>query len=102
MKDQANVERAKSIFEDMTAQPEKLFRIGSRNNDCVNFAILCHVIGLEWLKEYEEIRPYLWFKGRPDELHQDKEIVDKLWTISTYLDTWGPEGEEDEALSYMI
>ena len=102
MKDPSNVEHAKSLFGDMTAHPDRLFHIGSRNNDCVNFAILCHVIGLEWLKEYEKIRPYLWFWSRPDSIVQDGEIVDRFWTIDNYLDSWGPEGEEDKALSYMI
>lgn len=102
MKDPKNVEHAESLFGDMTAFPEKLFHVGSRNNDCVNFAILCHVLGKSWLAEYEKIRPRLWFSSRPDARIQNAEITDRFWTIDNYLPLWGPEGEEDQALSYMI
>lgn len=72
---------------------------GYRNNQAVNLSIALHVLGYHpdiWLKKLLNHVPIEYDK-------QDFEIFcDHLWRVENYLYSWGPQGQEELALDFLI
>lgn len=77
------------------------FGDGRRNDDCVDICIAYHVLGTS----HENILPkvigcHKRLYNRPTG-HAAITVRNKINDIVGYLDTWGPEGKEENALNYL-
>lgn len=73
-------------------------RPGNRNNTAVNLCCLLHAGGVEDCVDW-----FTAFDGFVDLPVMDfKETTDAILRVEPYLDAWGPEGMEDDALCYMV
>lgn len=91
------IKEATDILVRMKSNPTAYFNEGSRNNDCVNWSIACHVIGLDPIDEF-----YVESGELFSHAVNDSYVREKFDTISGYLDEWGPKGQEEEALEYIM
>lgn len=81
----------KDFFED-----PKAFHAGRRNDDAVDFSIICHCLGVDPREEFDKLCVEHDFKKVDYDL-----AVDHMERVEPYLDRWGEEGTMD-AMVYCI
>ena len=78
---------------------KKFAAAGNRNNQAVNTCIALHVLGYN---------PIIWFKNffkeEKDRFYSNdiESFMEHVGRVCDYLDTWGPVGNEGDALQYCI
>lgn len=73
-----------------------------RNEDAVNGCIALHVLGYDaiaWFDNFCEEQKKDWDQWYIADLNKFLEHVDR---VGAYLDSWGPEGREADALLYAL
>ena len=76
---------------------QNFMRVGQRNNDAVDMAIMCHVL-------HEDPLQYASVKCTRVNFPNSATYIDlrnRLKKIEPYLGKWGEEGKEYEALDYL-
>lgn len=87
---------AQEVINELTSDP-LFMTLGHRNNHAVNLCCACRVLGLD---------PIEWWKGYCEAEHIDKMHYDlaleHIKRIKPYAERWGTNGNEGDALKYMI
>ena len=90
---------AENLLEGLIANP-MFMRAGRRNDDAVNLCICTHVLGYgdadKWFLDFIDEN-----HGRftPDEIYK---ALDHIKRVMPYLEAWGPNDNEGEALAYAL
>lgn len=86
----------------------KAFGAGRRNHDAVDIMCALHALGVsdddivEWIDEFLDRTSD--FKGHYGESYRNRRdcTLEHVNRILPYLEDWGPEGREKEAMNYTI
>lgn len=94
--DSAQQTKAFAILQDLVNDPE-FATDGRRNKDAVNFSIALWVLGYDPIPWFEALDDTVNFHSR-----DYREFTDHLRRVHDYLSTWGPQGNEGQALDKLI
>lgn len=83
-------EKAEKILVLMLEDPE-FMHPGRRNDDTVNMLICCRILGLDHMDVATKI----------DGMDNFEAFCDKAEIVENYLDTWCPNGNEEQGLDYL-
>lgn len=81
----------KDFFENRYA-----FTRGRRNDDAVDFSIICHCIGVDPMEQFDDLCAEHKIEGVDYDL-----AMEHMERVQPYLDKWGEEGTMD-AMVYCI
>lgn len=97
--------KAAAIWQNMLNE-ENLFGDGRRNDDAVNFCVVCKVLGKDVNEAYREMQCHHW----ENELDRSKNKInldflvgrEHIDRVCNYLDYWCPTGDEERGFDYTI
>ena len=93
-------DEADALLQTELNQGDRFIASGHRNDTAVNMCIALHVLGISDIEGWFD-KFFIKFDNRFDK-DEVKYFMDHVYRVINYIDTWGPEGKQGEALGYML